>query len=65
MTKTNLKKAAQLKGFTRYVEIETGEYSLIGLVKPYVDFDSSFKFFCLDEFEFLIVNGWQAANIEG
>lgn len=45
-------------GFTREIEAEGGEYSLRLLIRPNTDLDSTFKAWCLDEEEFIVVNGW-------
>lgn len=55
--KTSEAKAREL-GYTTFIHAMSGAYDLQLLVKPSADLDSTFKAFCLDEHEFLSVNGW-------
>jgi hypothetical protein len=50
---------AVLEGFTKEVEITScrGE-ELFLLVKPDTDMDSRFKAWCMDNQEYITVNGW-------
>jgi hypothetical protein len=48
---------AQGRGYTRELWLSGGEYDLNVLVKPDADLDGAFRAFCLDECEYLRVNG--------
>ncbi|MES2903310.1 MAG: hypothetical protein V4696_03915 [Pseudomonadota bacterium] len=45
-------------GLTREVGAEGGCYSLLLLVSPDADLDSTFRAFDVDQGEFINVNGW-------
>lgn len=46
------------KGYTREIWAEGDEHTLNLLIKPDADLDGRFRAFCLDETEWLMVNGW-------
>lgn len=49
---------ALAKGYTRRITADSSEYTLDLLVNPEADLDGRFKAFCMDELEWLKVNGW-------
>lgn len=64
MTQAFTTEQAISQGFTRQVAFEAGHNYLNVLVRPDVDFDDKFRCFCLDEHEFLSINGWMIGAIE-
>ncbi len=56
--------SAKDNGYTKRIEIDFGPHFIEALVKPGTDYDSSFRCFCLDGNEWLVVNGWLAAITE-
>lgn len=54
---------AVLQGYTKELYIEHSTCSLNVLVKPETDTQDRFKAWCMDEQEFININGWQADQI--
>jgi hypothetical protein len=50
--------AAMIKGYTREIKLTDSVYNLHLLVKEDTDIEGTFKAWCLDENEWLSVNGW-------
>lgn len=55
---------AVTSGYTRAVQIEIGDNSLVALIRPDTDLDSTFKAFDTDNQEWLNVNGWLISDVE-
>ena len=58
-----MERAAMLSGYTKLILANAAEYNLTLLVRPSADLDGSFRAFCVDENEYITVNGW-LFNIE-
>jgi hypothetical protein len=50
--------AAMIKGYIREIELTDGVYNLHLLIKEDTDIEGTFKSWCLDDNEWLSVNGW-------
>ena len=49
---------AVLQGYTTELQCENWALDLNVLVRPHTDTDGEFKAWCMDEQEFITVNGW-------